>query len=163
MGWFLGCRLFPDYIVSSSALILLALKPGLHFHNIILAGRAWGSHTAAPKMSWLWCWYLEKKKQQWSCILLAICWSSLNMNAEKGRLVKALHCTGCCCCCCCWCSGILPLSVQGSHFVSGTLTRTVLVLNSLLGKIKHSTILFDYNLFIKLEEKALRLRPLHAV
>lgn len=43
-----GVDVLPDYIVSSSALIPLTSKPGLHFHNIILAGQASGVTLQTP-------------------------------------------------------------------------------------------------------------------
>lgn len=44
-----GVDVVPDYVVSSSALILLAPpKPGLHFHSVIPVGQQ-GGHTAAMR------------------------------------------------------------------------------------------------------------------
>lgn len=41
----------PDYIVSSTALIPLAPKPGLHCGNVILVWWPGGGHCS-PQMSW---------------------------------------------------------------------------------------------------------------
>ncbi len=46
-----GVDVLADYIVSSSALIPLAPKPGLHFHNII-PGRVARGTRCNPQMSW---------------------------------------------------------------------------------------------------------------
>lgn len=61
-----GVDALPDCIVSSSALIPLAPKPGLHFHNIILAEQAWGSRCN-PQMSWCDAdtWRARQKAIKW--------------------------------------------------------------------------------------------------
>lgn len=68
-----GVDVLPDYIVSSSALIPLTSKPGLHFHNIILAGQALGVTLQTPKYLGVCGYFEEKGKKQSSGVLLSIC------------------------------------------------------------------------------------------
>jgi len=109
-----GVDVLPDYIVSSSPLISLAPpKPGLHFHSVIPAGRQ-GGHTAAHSTPPI-CRCLGGCSNQ-----VVVCWQFVNLPSigvsKEGDQQRV-----CCVCCCCCCSGSLPLSVQGSHFVSVSL------------------------------------------
>lgn len=74
-----GVDILPDYIVSSSALIPLTSKPGLHFHNIILAGQALGVTLQTPKYLDV-CRYFEEKGKKSNQVVFYCQFVNLNLK-----------------------------------------------------------------------------------
>lgn len=79
-----GVDVLPDYIVSSSALIPLTSKPGLHFHNIILAGQASGVTLQTPPKYLGVCGYFEEKRGRKKSNQVVFYCQFVNLNLKGG-------------------------------------------------------------------------------